>query len=890
MTKSSSTTPRPWKRGGWWGLVAVYALLLITSHLIRAINRADHNVSPGLAAVTAHAVKANRRTAQLVRIAHREHSPDHSQDYPTLILLHGSPGNKGDFDSLFPQLAETYRVIVPDHPGFGDSTREIPDYSVRAHAEYVLQMMEKLNVRRAHVVGFSMGGGVALNLADLAPDRVASVTLLSAIGVQEMELLGDYHLNHALHGLQLAGLWLLREATPHMGWFDDAMFGVPYARNFYDSDQRPLREILMRYAGPMLIIHGRRDVLVPVAAALEHHRLVAQSELQLFDDDHFMTLTRGPMLAEPVGAFVARVELGQTPTRTDADPERLRLASQPFNPASIPKAMGVAAFVLVLLIAIATLVSEDLTCICAGVMAAQGRIDFSLVLFACFLGIFVGDMLLFLTGRYLGRPAVGRAPLRWFIRAEDVEMSSAWFSRKGGVVILVSRFVPGMRLPTYFASGLLRTSFWRFALYFSLAAAVWTPLLVGLSRALGAEVLKSSLLINQSFFIKALAACIILYLLVKLTTKLPTYRGRRLLVSSWRRMTRWEFWPPWMFYPPVICYIAYLMLKHRSLTIFTAANPAMIGGGFVGESKMEILRGLSRASGFVARAAPIEASRDLVARIRVAESFMAEYRMGFPVVLKPDRGQRGSGVVVVRSQVELNDYLCRTGVDTLIQEYVPGSEFGVFYYRLPGEDRGRIFSITEKRFPVVVGDGESTLEQLILRDERAVCMARYYVHKQRDRLWEVPGKGEHIQLVELGTHCRGAIFLDGGGVKTGSLEEAFDQIGRSFEGFYFGRFDVRTPALEEFKQGRNFKVIELNGVTSEATHIYDPKNSLLMAYKTLFSQWRIAFEIGARNLKRGVKPTPIRTLAGLIVEYRRHARSHPAEPAGQRILDKADHL
>jgi hypothetical protein len=458
------------------------------------------------------------------------------------------------------------------------------------------------------------------------------------------------------------------------------------------------------------------------------------------------------------------------------------------------------------------------------------------------------------------------------------------------VVILASRFAPGMRLPTYFAAGLLRTSFWRFTLYFSLAAAVWTPLLVGLSRALGAEALKSTFLVNQSLFIKALAAGAIVYLIIRLFTRVSTYRGRRLLVSSWRRLTRWEFWPPWVFYPPVICYVAYLMLKHRGLTVFTAANPAIIGGGFVGESKIEILRGLSTANGFIANAALIDASRGVDARIRVAENFMAGTGIGFPVVLKPDQGQRGSGVVVVRSQVELYDSLRRATVDMIIQEYAPGSEFGVFYYRLPGENRGMIFSITEKRFPVVVGDGESALDRLILQDERAVCMARFYLHKHRDRLWEAPAAGERVQLVELGTHCRGAIFLDGGWVKTESLEEAFDQISRGFEGFYFGRFDVRTPSVQEFKRGRNFKIIELNGVTSEATHIYDPKNDLLTAYKTLFSQWRIAFEIGARNLKRGARPTPISVLARLLVKYRQQARSHLVEPAGQRALTKAERL
>ena len=98
--------------------------------------------------------------------------------------------------------------------------------------------------------------------------------MLSAIGAQEYELLGDYHLNHVIHGLQLAGLWLLREGMPHFGWLDDAVLSVAYARNFYDTDQRPLRGILERYAGPMLILQGEHDPLVNPAVAREHARIV----------------------------------------------------------------------------------------------------------------------------------------------------------------------------------------------------------------------------------------------------------------------------------------------------------------------------------------------------------------------------------------------------------------------------------------------------------------------------------------------------------------------------------------------------------------------------------------------------------------------------------------
>ena len=80
-----------------------------------------------------------------------------------------------------------------------------------------------------------------------------------------------------------------------------------------------------------------------------------------------------------------------------------------------------------------------------------------------------------------------------------------------------------------------------------------------------------------------------------------TFKGRRLLLSSWRRATKWEFWPPWVFYPPLLVYIGYLMLKHRSATLFTAANPAIVGGGFVGESKFTILQCLAGAPSHVAR-------------------------------------------------------------------------------------------------------------------------------------------------------------------------------------------------------------------------------------------------------------------------------------------------
>ena len=96
-------------------------------------------------------------------------------------------------------------------------------------------------------------------------------------------------MNHVLHGAQLALRWTLKNGVPHFGLLRSVPLTVEYARNFYDSDQRPLRTILARYHGPM-IIHGTRDRNVPIAAALEHHKLVPQSQIVELDDVHFMAL------------------------------------------------------------------------------------------------------------------------------------------------------------------------------------------------------------------------------------------------------------------------------------------------------------------------------------------------------------------------------------------------------------------------------------------------------------------------------------------------------------------------------------------------------------------------------------------------------------------------
>jgi pimeloyl-ACP methyl ester carboxylesterase/membrane protein DedA with SNARE-associated domain len=856
-------------------LVAAWMLALGASYLQRwHLQAAATPIPQNKQVVAVSAVAGERTVPGQVKIVFLNFPAQGNPDRVPVVLIHGSPGSSEVLQLLAEQIKGPRRLIVPDLPGFGDSSSQIPDYSFRAHAVYVLQLLDRLGMQRAHLVGFSMGGGVVLNVARLAPERVASLTMLSAISVQEMELLGDYHLNHAIHAVQLAGLWLIKTMLPRFGELNRGDMGVAYARNFYDSDQRPLRAILMSYSGPMLILHGSHDPLVPIEAAREASRLVPQSELHILPSNHFMVF-QDPRPLEPfLGDFLDRVEAGRAATRATAAADRILLAQQPMETGHWPEPGLITSAVLLLSLAAATFLSEDLACVSAGVLVAEGRMSFLFATFACFLGIFIGDTLLFAIGRWIGRPALTRPPLRWLVRPGSVERASEWLSHNGAVAIAGSRFLPGTRLPTYVAAGALHTSAPTFLGYFLIAAALWTPLVVGLSTGLGMPLMHIGFLSHRQLSVKLLLVGTGIFLLGRLIRKLVTYRGRRAIARRWKRLYRWEFWPPYLFYPPVILYIAYLGIRFRSWTLFTAANPAIAAGGFVGESKSQILGQLKDASPWLP-ASTLLASEQTAQRVAQAEEFMRQRGLQFPVVLKPDAGQRGSGVSVVRSPEQLREYLAHASYPVILQEYIPGEEYGVFYYRYPESLSGGIFSVTEKRMPVLLGDGRRTLEELVLADERAVCMSDFYLRRNSDRAQQVPAAGERVQLVEIGTHCRGAIFLDGGDTITPALEEAIDRMARCFDGFFFGRFDIRVPSREDLMAGRNLKIVELNGVTSEATHIYDPRFSLFDAYRVLFRQWRIAFEIGDLNRARGTPPTQVLELLRATREYRRLAQGYP---------------
>ena len=181
-------------------------------------------------------------------------------------------------------------------------------------------------------------------------------------------------------------------------------------------------------------------------------------------------------------------------------------------------------------------------------------------------------------------------------------------------------------------------------------------------------------------------------------------------------------------------------------------------------------------------------------------------------------------------------------------------EAGIFYIKYPEQKNGFIFSITDKIFPEVTGDGKSSLAELILQDKRARLIAIKYFNRHKNKLNDIIPANKNILLVGAGDHTQGAEFKDGyKKIYSPELMLTFDNMAKKMPDFYFGRFDVRYKSLEEFKQGKGFKIIEVNGATSEATHIHDVDINIFEAYKTLYMQTKYLYEIAYINHKKGVK-------------------------------------
>ncbi len=310
-----------------------------------------------------------------------------------------------------------------------------------------------------------------------------------------------------------------------------------------------------------------------------------------------------------------------------------------------------------------------------------------------------------------------------------------------------------------------------------------------------------------------------------------------------QKLTNWEHWPSAMFYLPNLPYAFYLALRAKHLTFFSATNPCIKSSGNGTESKYETILLVP------------EKHRPKSVLVKATTKFedvlfaINQQQIAFPLIAKPDVGFRGLLVQKIASEEELKNYLEKYPINIIIQEFLDyENECGVFYHRNPNEQTGQISSLTLKHFLSVTGNGNANLKELILADGRAKLYLDLFAEIHKEKLASIPKKNEIIKLTAVGNHSKGTQFINGNHLISNKLISTFDQLSKAIPGWYYGRVDIKYNTFEELENGTDFKILEINGIIAEPTHIYDSENyTYLKALKAIRAHWKSLFCIATTN-------------------------------------------
>jgi pimeloyl-ACP methyl ester carboxylesterase len=230
-------------------------------------------------------------------------------DGPPAVFVHGLSGAWQNWLENIPHFARTHRAVALDLPGFGASPMPRWDISIPAYGRFVRDFCEKLGIDRCSLIGNSMGGFIATEVAITDPDRVDELVLVSAAGItwaqarrEPAELLGRMGRAAAPVALKFQMSGIRRRRMRRMAF--QGVFHDPNAlrremlwENFVPALRSPgyldamttlvgydIRHRLEEIEVPTLIVWGRNDRVVPVPAALSYKKRIGDNaELVIFD-------------------------------------------------------------------------------------------------------------------------------------------------------------------------------------------------------------------------------------------------------------------------------------------------------------------------------------------------------------------------------------------------------------------------------------------------------------------------------------------------------------------------------------------------------------------------------------------------------------------------------
>ncbi|MEY2923686.1 MAG: hypothetical protein RLZZ337_226 [Bacteroidota bacterium] len=304
-----------------------------------------------------------------------------------------------------------------------------------------------------------------------------------------------------------------------------------------------------------------------------------------------------------------------------------------------------------------------------------------------------------------------------------------------------------------------------------------------------------------------------------------------------------------MIYVPLLPIYILGVIYTRRWLYFTAVNPGIDMGGFFGERKDEILALIP--NNLLANGISIK-NGDLTG----LKERMSSASIVYPVIAKPNVGERGEGVRKLESYDEITSY-AKDEPDFIIQEFVTFDlELGLLYTKMPKTGEVKVTSLAKKEYLRVLGDGHSSVKKLLKQHNRNFLYLDLVKREYPNKLNIVPGQNEIFYIHKIGNHIKGTRFINSADEITEKLEATVAKLADQIDGVYYGRFDLKVPSFRDLELGLNYKIFELNGVSSEPIHIYDLPN-VFQLYGNLAKHWFILMRIAKQNIKKGVKTTPL---------------------------------
>ncbi len=220
----------------------------------------------------------------------------HGRGDEPLLLIPGLAADVSEYQRLIAGLASHYRVIALDNRGAGRSDKPDAPYSIELMADDAAALLDALGIGRAHIVGTSMGGRIALDLSLRHPEHVRSLILVST-GAR----LPPPNLRRRLLLDVMPRFPLLRGSRKHPQPYY-AFARQREASRSYDATAR-LGEIHV----PTLILHGRNDRSAPLSLAEEMHAGIAGSQMTVFPGGHIFFFLRPRQVVDAITAFLATI-------------------------------------------------------------------------------------------------------------------------------------------------------------------------------------------------------------------------------------------------------------------------------------------------------------------------------------------------------------------------------------------------------------------------------------------------------------------------------------------------------------------------------------------------------------------------------------------------------